>query len=203
MRGRASPALSTDCAALRIERYADASRRVQTERLRAHFFLLFLSRPTIQPSAMLAAIKGLSRHKRFPPHARRESVGIAHKGHVSAARGSPPFIPRPLDRRCAWRCSEGVGTGNVFRAGQVRRNPCRGRRTGNMTKKIKNKRRVRRLYRLREERLIEPFDMGSRQSRVNERAIRDARRGLNAPIFGQLEQVRLFQCQLEQPFRRR
>ena len=46
----------------------------------------------------------------------------------------PPFIPRPLDRRCAWRCSEGVGTGNVFRAGQFAA-PCGGVEQGTWGRK--------------------------------------------------------------------
>jgi hypothetical protein len=44
------------------------------------------TRGSLSP-AMRAAIKGLSRHKRLRPHARREIVPITFKRHVSAARG--------------------------------------------------------------------------------------------------------------------
>ena len=63
---------------------------------------------------MLAAIKGLSRHKRFSPTSGRESVSQDNKASVSAGRGAPHLFHDPLDRRCAWQCSEAVGTGNVF-----------------------------------------------------------------------------------------
>ena len=75
---------------------------------------------------MLAAIKGLSRHKRLPPTSGKESVGHDDKGRVSAGRGAPHLFHDPLDRRSAWRCSEVVGTGNVSRAGRVRRAPAGG-----------------------------------------------------------------------------
>ena len=67
---------------------------------------------------MLAAIKGLSRHKRVPPTSGKASVRHDDKGRVGAGRGAPHLFHVPLDRRSAWRSSEGVGTGNVCRAGQ-------------------------------------------------------------------------------------
>ena len=76
----------------------------------AHFLVCLLRADINQPTAMLEGIKGLSRHKRVPYHARRASVAFKIRGRVSAARRPLPFIPRPLDPFCAWRCSEAVGT---------------------------------------------------------------------------------------------
>ena len=75
----------------------------------ALFHVLFRA-DLIQPPAMLKSVKGLSRHKREPSHARREIVAPDPAGHASAARRPLPFIPRPLDPFSAWRRSEGVGT---------------------------------------------------------------------------------------------
>ena len=75
---------------------------------------------------MLAAIKGLSRHKRFPPTSGKESVGQDDKGRISAGRGAPHLFHDPLDRRCAWRCSEGCRDGERLSGGTVRRAPAGG-----------------------------------------------------------------------------
>jgi hypothetical protein len=95
-------------------RYGARERATSCGAPSAHFLPLRSVSPRHnEPIAMLEAIKGLSRHKRPPPRTRREIDRHAEQARVSAGRGSPPFIPRPLDRFSAWRCSEGVGTKGV------------------------------------------------------------------------------------------
>ena len=74
--------------------------------------------PCSRPSRGFRGINGC------PPRTAGECRASQSSPRLRRAR-VPPFIPRPLDRRCAWRCSEGVGTGNVSgRDGSPR--PCGG-----------------------------------------------------------------------------
>jgi len=59
----------------------------------AHFSWLFRA-DFVQPTAMLEGIKGLSRHKRFPPTRGGKASSFVGEARISAARGARPFIPR-------------------------------------------------------------------------------------------------------------
>lgn len=87
-----------------------ASRRVHSERLKARFLPLRLCPARhLQPSAMLATIKRLSRHKRGPcPIYSTVRLTVAARGAVRKASGRGTSIGRDGSPR-----------------------PCRGRRTGN------------------------------------------------------------------------
>ena len=67
--------------------------------------------PCSRPSRGFRGINGC------PPRPARECRASRLRPRQRRSR-CPPFIPRPLDRRCAWRRSEGVGTRERQRAGQ-------------------------------------------------------------------------------------
>jgi hypothetical protein len=76
----------------------------------------------MKPTAMLAAIKGLSRHKRFPPHAAGECRGSSPKVRQRRAR-FPRLFHDPLTAAVPGGVRKASGRKGVSLAKLVRR-PC-------------------------------------------------------------------------------
>ena len=104
----------------------------------AHFPVSLCPARPDQPTAMLTAIKGLSRHKRVPPTYGEISQRLSTLPRVSAVRGAPHLFHDPLTAAARGPVRKASGRGTSF-GRDVFVAPLRVRRTGNMTRRRKGK----------------------------------------------------------------